>query len=163
MTDAIQATQPAQKIFRIRREYNTWVANETMEDFSLRYTPRTRRHWSEFRVANTALGAVSFLALEAIGAAMALNYGFANALWAIVLVGMVTFLTALPISVYAARHAVDMDLLTRGAGFGYLGSTITSLIYASFTFIFFALEAAIMATALQLYVTSGMMMSEDSR
>src|SRR5256885_780898 len=45
-----------------------------------------------------------------------------------------------------------MDLLTRGAGFGYLGSTITSLIYAVFTFIFFALEAAIMALALQLVV-----------
>ena len=29
-----------------------------------------------------------------------------------------------------------MDLLTRGAGFGYIGSTLTSLIYASFTFIF---------------------------
>ncbi len=43
-----------------------------------------------------------------------------------------------------------MDLLTRGAGFGYIGSTITSLIYASFTFIFFALEAAIMAYALEL-------------
>jgi hypothetical protein len=28
-----------------------------------------------------------------------------------------------------------MDLLTRGAGFGYIGSTLTSLIYASFTFI----------------------------
>ncbi|MCZ8254862.1 MAG: hybrid sensor histidine kinase/response regulator, partial [Polaromonas sp.] len=38
------------------------------------------------------------------------------------------------------------------AGFGYLGSTITSLIYASFTFIFFALEAAIMALALQMYL-----------
>ncbi len=154
MHDTPAASAPAQKIFRIRREYNTWVANETMEDFSLRYTPRARRHWSEFRVANTALGAVSFLALEAIGAAMALNYGFANAVWAIVLVGVVTFLTALPISYYAARYAVDMDLLTRGAGFGYLGSTITSLIYASFTFIFFALEAAIMASALQLYFTS---------
>ncbi|HOE43047.1 MAG TPA: ATP-binding protein, partial [Rhodoferax sp.] len=45
---------------------------------------------------------------------------------------------------------VDMDLLTRGAGFGYIGSTITSLIYASFTFIFFALEAAVMAYALEL-------------
>ncbi len=45
---------------------------------------------------------------------------------------------------------VDMDLLTRGAGFGYIGSTLTSLIYASFTFIFFALEAAIMAYALDL-------------
>src|SRR5437762_1022546 len=49
-----------------------------------------------------------------------------------------------------AVHRVDMDLLTRGAGFGYIGSTVTSLIYASFTFIFFALEAAIMAYALDL-------------
>ena len=40
---------------------------------------------------------------------------------------------------------MDIDLLTRGAGFGYLGSTFTSLIYASFTFIFFALEAAILS------------------
>ena len=41
-----------------------------------------------------------------------------------------------------------MDLLTRGAGFGYIGSTITSLIYASFTFILFAVEATIMSQAL---------------
>ena len=139
-----------QKIFRIRRDYNTWVANETLEDYALRYTPRSFRRWSEFRVANTAFGAVSFLALEAIGGAIALNYGFANALWAVLIVGLITFLTGLPISYYAARYGVDMDLLTRGAGFGYLGSTLTSLIYASFTFIFFALEAAIMALALQM-------------
>ncbi len=141
-----------QKILRIRRDYNAWVANETLEDYALRYTPRSFRKWSEFRVANTAFGAVSFLALEAIGGTIALNYGFANALWAILAVGLVTFLTGLPISVYAARHGVDMDLLTRGAGFGYLGSTITSLVYAGFTFIFFALEAAIMALALQMVV-----------
>jgi purine-cytosine permease-like protein len=139
-----------QKIFRIRREYNSWVANETLEDYALRYTPRTFRKWSELRVANTAFGAVSFLALEAIGGAIALNYGFTNALWAILVVGLITFLTGLPISYYAAKYGVDMDLLTRGAGFGYLGSTLTSLIYASFTFIFFALEAAIMALALQM-------------
>ncbi|MGJ3700423.1 hybrid sensor histidine kinase/response regulator [Variovorax sp. AFSI2.2] len=141
-----------QKIFRIRRDYNTWVANETLEDYALRYTPRSFRKWSEFRVANAAFGATSFLALEAIGGAIALNYGFSNALWAILVVGLITFLTGLPISYYAAKHGVDMDLLTRGAGFGYLGSTLTSLIYASFTFIFFALEAAILALALQLYL-----------
>ncbi len=139
-----------QKIFRIRREYNAWVANETLEDYALRYTPRSFRKWSEMRVANTAFGALSFLALEAIGGAIALNYGFGNALWAILVVGLITFLTSLPISIYAAKHGVDMDLLTRGAGFGYLGSTLTSLIYASFTFIFFALEAAIMGLALQM-------------
>ncbi|MGO8078259.1 hypothetical protein AB9F41_38785, partial [Rhizobium leguminosarum] len=32
----------------------------------------------------------------------------------------------LPISRYAIRHGVDIYLLTRGAGFGYIGSTITS-------------------------------------
>lgn len=35
---------------------------------------------------------------------------------------------------------------------GYVGSTITSLILLTFTFIFFALEAAIMALALRLYL-----------
>lgn len=139
-----------QRIFRVRREYNTWVANETLEDYALRYTPRSFRRWSEFRVANTAFGAVSFLALEAIGATMVVNYGFTNTLLAILVVGLLTFLTGLPISYYAARAGVDMDLLTRGAGFGYLGSTFTSLIYATFTFIFLALEAAIMGMALQL-------------
>lgn len=139
-----------QAIYRFRREYNSWVADETMEDYALRYTPKSFRRWSEFRVANTAIGSLSFLALEAIGGAIALNYGFSNALWAILTVGLLIFLTGLPIAYYAARYGLDMDLLTRGAGFGYLGSTITSLIYAVFTFIFFALEAAIMALALQL-------------
>ena len=140
-------TQP---IYRFRRAYNAWVADETMEDYALRYTPKSFRRWSEFRVANTAIGSLSFLALEAIGGAITLNYGFSNAMWAILAVGILIFLTGLPIAYYAARYGLDMDLLTRGAGFGYLGSTITSLIYAVFTFIFFALEAAIMALALQM-------------
>ncbi len=139
-----------QRIVKSRRDYNTWVADETLEDYALRYTPRSFRKWSEFRIANTALGAVSFLALEAIGAAITLSYGFTNALWAIVLVSVLIFLTGLPLSYYTAKYGVDMDLLTRGAGFGYIGSTITSLIYASFTFIFFALEASIMAQAIQM-------------
>jgi signal transduction histidine kinase/CheY-like chemotaxis protein/purine-cytosine permease-like protein len=142
---------PVQRIIKVRRDYNTWVADETIEDYALRFTPRTFRKWSEFRVANTAFGAISFLALEAIGGSITVSYGFTNALWAILFVGVIIFLASLPISYYAAKFGVDMDLLTRGAGFGYIGSTITSLIYASFTFIFFALEAAIMALALQLY------------
>ena len=140
----------AQRVIKIRRDYNGWVASETLEDYALRFTPRSFRKWSEWRVANTAFGAASFLVLEAVGATLLVQYGFANAFWAILATGLIIFLAGLPISVYAARHGVDMDLLTRGAGFGYLGSTITSLIYASFTFIFFALEAAVMAYALEL-------------
>ncbi|MFS2002916.1 ATP-binding protein [Duganella sp. CT11-25] len=140
-----------QRIVKIRRDYNTWVANETIEDYALRFTPRSFRRWSVFRVSNTAFGAISFLVLEAIGGTITVNYGFINALWAIMAVGLIIFLTGLPISYYAAQYGVDMDLLTRGAGFGYIGSTISSFVYASFTFILFALEAAIMAYALELY------------
>ena len=121
-----------------------------MEDYALRYTPQRFRQWSEWRVANTAFGAASFLILEAVGATLLVQYGFANAFWAILATGLIIFMAGLPISIYAARYGVDMDLLTRGAGFGYIGSTLTSLIYASFTFIFFALEAAVMAYALEL-------------
>ncbi len=141
---------PVQRIIKVRRDYNSWVGSETMEDYALRFTPQRFRRWSEWRVANTAFGAASFLILEAVGATLLVQYGFTNAALAILCTGLIIFLAGLPISVYAARYGVDMDLLTRGAGFGYIGSTITSLIYASFTFIFFALEAAVMAYALEL-------------
>jgi signal transduction histidine kinase/DNA-binding response OmpR family regulator len=139
-----------QRIVRVRRNYNQWVANQTLEDYALRFTAKKARKWSAFRVANTALGAISFLALEAIGGAITINYGFTNAVAAILVVGALIFLTGLPITYYAARYGIDIDLLTRGAGFGYIGSTITSLIYASFTFLFFAIEAAIMSLALEM-------------
>ena len=144
------AAPPLQRIIKVRRDYNSWVGSETMEDYALRFTPQRFRKWSEWRVANTAFGAASFLILEAVGATLLVKYGFTNAFWAILATGLIIFMAGLPISIYAAKYGVDMDLLTRGAGFGYIGSTLTSLIYASFTFIFFALEAAVMAYALEL-------------
>ena len=142
---------PSQRITLVRRDYNAWVGSETLEDYALRFTPQGFRQWSPWRVAQTALGgAAAFLILEAVGATLLVQYGFVNAFWAILATGLIIFLAGLPISIYAAKYGVDMDLLTRGAGFGYIGSTLTSLIYASFTFIFFALEAAVMAYALEL-------------
>jgi len=150
INEQVESVEPIQRIVKVRRDYNTWVANETLEDYALRFTPLSFRKWSVLRVSNTAFGAISFLVLEAIGGTIAVNYGFINAFWAILAVGVIIFMTGVPISYYAAKYGVDMDLLTRGAGFGYIGSTISSFVYASFTFILFALEAAIMAYALEL-------------
>ena len=133
-----------------RRAYHRWVATETMEDFALRFTPRRARRYGEWTVANTAFGASSFLVLEAIGADLLLHIGFAHSVWSILITGVLIALLGLPICVFAARHGVDMDLLTRGAGFGYVGSTVTSLVYAAFTFLLFALEAAVMASAIHM-------------
>ncbi|MGJ5035793.1 hybrid sensor histidine kinase/response regulator [Bradyrhizobium sp. HKCCYLRH3059] len=139
-----------QRIDRVRRQYNQWVANQTLEDYALRFTAKSARRWSAARVANTALGAISFLALEAIGGTITLNYGVTNATAAILVASVIIFCCGLPIAYHAAKCGIDIDLLTRGAGFGYIGSTVTSLIYASFTFIFFAIEAVILASALEM-------------
>lgn len=139
-----------QRVIRERRVYNQWVADETLEDYALRFTADHARRWSAWRVGNTAIGAISFLACEAIGGTITLTFGFTNAMAAIAAVGTLLFLIGLPICLSATKYGVDVDLLTRGAGFGYVGSTITSLVYASFTFILFAIEASIMSDAISI-------------
>ncbi|MBM4204735.1 MAG: hypothetical protein FJ194_11375 [Gammaproteobacteria bacterium] len=101
-------------IFPIRREYNTFAGNETLEDYALRFTATGARRWSIRRVAATALGATSFLALEVIAAGLTLNYGVSNTVWASFAVSAIIFLIGTPIVIAAAKHGLDIDLLTRG-------------------------------------------------
>lgn len=142
---------PEQENTQPKRTFNTLVNNPVLEDYSLRYAPSAFRKWSEYAVATAALGGIAYLADFAIGASIAVTYGFTSAFWGILVAAIIIFLTGIPIAYYSSRYNIDMDLLTRGAGFGYLGSTITSLIYASFTFIFFSLEGSVMAQGLNLY------------
>ena len=48
----IEATQ---RVVKVRRDYNTWVANETLEDYALRFTPHSFRKWSEFRISSAVI------------------------------------------------------------------------------------------------------------
>ncbi|CAN7570930.1 ATP-binding protein [Phenylobacterium sp. LjRoot225] len=139
-----------QRVVRTRRQYNQWAANQTLEDYALRFTAEGGRRFTIGRIGNTALGSIAFLACEAVGASITLDFGLPNALAALAVFAVIVLVTGFPICFYAARYGVDMDLLTRGSGFGYIGSTITSAIYACFTFILFAIEAAILSTALEL-------------
>lgn len=123
---------------------------EKAEDYTSRYAPRSYRRWGSASVATTALGGMAYLADFAIGAGIGLTHGTINALIAIVLAAVLIFVTALPLAYYSARYNLDLDLVTRGAGFGYYGSVITGTIFATYTFIFFALEGSIMAQGLRL-------------
>lgn len=132
-----------------RRSYNQWVAGQTLAGHAHRQTAEAARHWSARTVLVTALGASASLVCEVLGATITLFYGASVSIAAILAACAVMFVASLPIAVEAARKGLDIDLVTRGAGFGYLGSTITSLIYASFTFLLFAIEASIMAVAVR--------------
>src|SRR3954471_5134117 len=126
------------------------ATKETLEDYTLRFAPRHYRRWSSGVVAISALGGIAYLADFAIGANIGISYGTTNALWGIAVFAVVIFLTGLPVAYYSARYNLDLDLITRGSGFGYYGSVVSNVIFATFTFIFFALEGSIMAQGLQL-------------
>lgn len=126
------------------------AVSETLEDYTLRFAPRGYRRWTPMVVATTALGGIAYMADFSIGAGIGLAHGTGNALLAIAVAAVVIFVSGFPLAYYGARYNLDLDLITRGAGFGYYGSVLTSVIFASFTFIFFALEGSIMAQGLEL-------------
>ncbi|MGR7024896.1 purine-cytosine permease family protein [Geodermatophilus sp. URMC 62] len=126
------------------------ATRETLEDYTLRFAPRSYRRWSTGVVAVSALGGIAYLADFAIGANIGISYGTTNALWGIAVFAVVVILTGFPLAYYAARYNLDLDLITRGSGFGYYGSVVTNVVFATFTFIFFALEGSIMAQGLRL-------------
>ncbi|MEU0999938.1 MULTISPECIES: purine-cytosine permease family protein [Streptomyces] len=126
------------------------AVKETLEDYTLRFAPRSYRRWTPMVVATTALGGIAYMADFSIGAGIGLAHGTGNALLAIAVAAVVIFVTGFPLAYYGARYNIDLDLITRGSGFGYFGSVLTSVIFASFTFIFFALEGSIMAQGLKL-------------
>ncbi len=126
------------------------AAHETLEDYTLRFAPRSYRKWGPFVVATSALGGIAYLADFAIGANIGIANGTGNALLGIGFFAIVIILTGFPLAYYGARYNIDLDLITRGSGFGYYGSVVTNVIFASFTFIFFALEGSIMAQGLHL-------------
>ncbi|MGF6882151.1 purine-cytosine permease-like protein [Nocardia sp. GAS34] len=126
------------------------ATKETLEDYTLRFAPRSYRKWSPAVVGVSALGGIAYLADFSIGANVGIANGTGNALLGIGIFAVVIMLTGFPLAYYAARYNIDLDLITRGSGFGYYGSVITNLVFASFTFIFFALEGSIMAQGLQL-------------
>ena len=139
--------------FTVTRADNARAAAEdSLEDYAFRYVPRTFRRWSAGAIGVTALGSIAFLADFSIGASIGLEHGTNNAVLGILLASVTIFLVGAPIAYYAARYNLDLDLIARGSGFGYYGSSITTVIFAIFTCIFFALEGAIMAQGLHVAI-----------
>lgn len=148
MTDTLQA--PASTAAPSASSDSMSAAKESLEDYTLRFAPRSYRKWGPGAVAISALGGIAYLADFSIGANIGISYGTGNAIGGILIAAAIIFTTGFPLAYYAARYNLDLDLITRGSGFGYYGSVLTNVIFASFTFIFFATEGAIMAQGLQM-------------
>src|SRR3546814_12119327 len=105
------------------------ATKETLEDYTLRFAPRSYRKWSTRVVGISALGGIAYLADFAIGANIGIAYGTTTALRGILIFAVVVMVTGFPLAYYAARYNVDLDMITRGSGFGYSGSVVPNVIF----------------------------------
>ena len=133
--------------------------HDTFEESSFKYTPSISDKWSNYFVANTALGSLFFLSLELLGAFILVNYGFMSSFWAITTITLLLFLIATPLSFYAMKHNLDMSCLTQNSGFGVIGSLLVAFIYGSFHTIFFTLEVTIISQAISIYFNISLWLS----
>ncbi|NIH81891.1 purine-cytosine permease family protein [Amycolatopsis viridis] len=122
-----------------------WAENR--EDYALRPVPSSYQRWSVPSLFGVMFGITTAMFFFSWGGTLVHAYGTVNLvvglLVATVIVGALAYLWTSA----ASRSGLGSDLLTRGAGFGFLGSTVTSLIFAVNSLLFFAFEGSIMANA----------------
>ncbi|SDI10231.1 Purine-cytosine permease [Alteribacillus persepolensis] len=118
------------------------------DDYSLEKVPRAKRNMGWLSITNITFGIATAIFYFQMGSVMALQFGAINAIisavYAIVVAGILgTFIAYL-----SAKSGMNVNLLSRGGGFGYIGASLTSLIYATNFIMYCALEGLILVAAI---------------
>ncbi len=91
------------------------ATKETLEDYTLRFAPRSYRRWGTGSVGH--LGARRHRLPRRLRHRRQHRHrhGTTNALWGILIAAVIIFVTGFPLAYYAARYNIDLDLITRGS------------------------------------------------
>ncbi|WLR51328.1 cytosine permease [Bacillus tianshenii] len=124
---------------------------ETKEDYALEEVPKhSRMGW--WSITNVALGVATAMVFMQMGSLMAVSYGAVNALIAEIYATVVAGVLGIGIAYLSAKAGMNVNLLARGGGYGYIGASITSFIYALNFIMYCAIEGSIMAYAVAEYL-----------
>ncbi|MDX3893693.1 hypothetical protein [Pusillimonas sp.] len=137
-----------------RAETNSFEGHEHDAQHRLDDYARTRVPESEKRgtgsILSVLVGIVTAFFFLFLGGLFLQNYG-ATATWIGVSIGFVLTTSLCWITCFAAsREGLTAELMTRGCGFGSIGSVLTTLIYGVTFVILAATEAQILATNIAL-------------
>ncbi|MEU0842622.1 hypothetical protein ABZ370_24525 [Streptomyces sp. NPDC005962] len=125
--------------------------NERREDYALRRVPLSYRQWGAISLTGVMLGVATAMFFLAWGGQLIIAYGTVNTLIGMIFGTVLIGGVGLVLTRISAATGLDSDLITRGAGFGFMGSAFTSLIYTFNFVMFFAFEGEIMAAAIHDY------------
>ena len=124
---------------------------EMKEDYALRKVPK---HWRLpwYSIMNVALGVATAMVFMQMGSLMAVAYGSVNAILAEIYATVLGGILGMAVAYAAAKTGLSVNLMSRGAGLGFTGSSITSFIYAINFIMYAAIEGSIMAYAINAYI-----------
>ena len=116
-------------------------------DHSLSKVPYNERKMGWLSITNITFGIATAIFYFQIGSVMALQFGAINALISAAYAIIVAGVLGTVIVYLSARSGMNVNLMSRGGGFGYIGASLTSLIYASNFIMYCALEGMILVYA----------------
>ncbi|RST72062.1 permease [Siminovitchia acidinfaciens] len=128
------------------------VNKEVKDDFALEPVPESKKTLRYGSLVNTTIGVATAMVFMQLGSIMAISFGSVNAIIALVYATVASSLLSVGTCYLAGRSGMNVNLMARGGGFGYIGASLTSIIYAQNFIMYCAIEGAIMAAAVYEYL-----------
>lgn len=133
---------------------NTKVKEEMKDDYSLDKVPREKRNMGWLSVTNITFGIATAIFYFQTGSVMALQFGAINAIISSIYAIVVAGILGTVIAYLSAKSGMNVNLLSRGGGFGYIGASLTSFIYATNFIMYCAFEGLILVAAVHTFFPS---------
>ncbi|MHA6252414.1 purine-cytosine permease family protein [Oceanobacillus sp. CAU 1775] len=124
------------------------------DDYSLGSVPRHKRNMGWLSITNITFGIATAIFYFQMGSVMALQFGAINAIISAVYATVVAGILGTFIAYLSAKSGMNVNLLSRGGGFGYIGASLTSFIYATNFIMYCALEGMILVAAVHAFFPS---------
>lgn len=124
------------------------------DDYSLDKVPYSQRKMGWISITNITFGIATAIFYFQLGSVMALQFGAINALISAAYAIVVAGIMGTVIVYLSAKSGMNVNLMSRGGGFGYIGASLTSLIYASNFIMYCAFEGMILVFAVHEFFPS---------
>lgn len=122
------------------------LSAEAAEDYAIRKVPY---HWkrSPASFVVVVFGVVTSVFAFALGGQIALSYGMPTLVAALAIGFLIGAPLAAIVAWQTANSSIDSDLLSRGAGYGFMGSTVTAALYGLNWIMYAGFECAFLGAA----------------
>ena len=108
------------------QDTNRKVKEETTDDYSLDRVPREKRNMGWLSITNITFGIATAIFYFQTGSVMALQFGAVNAIISSIYAIIVAGILGQVIAYLSAKSGMNVNLLSRGGAFGYIGASLTS-------------------------------------